>query len=412
MHEAEPGFVTVPSVLDFIWARRLRPYILRGVMDFGLSREQEELQAAIITFAQRELSEGTLARDAQGAFFREGWDKCAELGIQGLPVPAEYGGSGEGLTTTIAAMEALGYGCRDQGLLFSINASMWTNTIPILRYGTEEQKRRFLPGLCSGQLIGANCGSEPGSGSDIFSLQTRARKEGDSYVLDGGKTFVTNGPVADTMVTYATLNPQYGLMGICAFVIEKGTPGVVISGEIHKMGLRTSPMSQVTFEDCRVPSSARLGREGRGAEVFNCAMEWERGCILATALGAMRRQLETCLSHARSRKQFGKAIAEFQSVANRLADMRVRFETSRMLVYKIGWLKDQGKPAEMEAAMAKLHTSESFVQSSLDAMRTFGGYGFMTEYGLERELRDAVGGLFSSGTSDIQRNIIARKLGL
>jgi alkylation response protein AidB-like acyl-CoA dehydrogenase len=309
-------------------------------------------------------------------------------------------------------MEGLGYGTKDQGLLFSINAHLWTNTVPILLYGTEEQRRRYLPGLCNGQLIGANGASEPGAGSDIFALQTRAVKQGDHYVLTGTKMFVTNAPVADVFVTYATLDPALGATGITAFVVERSTPGLSISRKLDKMGLRTSPMAEVVLDNCTVPAGNRLGREGRGVEVFECSMEWERGCILASCLGVMRRQLETCIQHVRSRKQFGKAIGKFQSVANRVVDMKIRLETSRPLVYRIGWLKDRKQNAMLQAAMAKLYVSECLVKSSLDAVQIFGGYGYMTEQETERDLRDAVGSTLYSGTSEIQRNIIARALGL
>jgi hypothetical protein len=266
--------------------------------------------------------------------------------------------------------------------------------------------------LCDGSLIGANAASEPDAGSDIFSMRTRALRDGDAYVLTGTKTFVTNAPVADLFVAYATIDPALGPMGITAFIIERDTPGLSISREFHKMGLRTSPMAEVVFESCRVPLANRLGREGRGVEVFECSMEWERGCILASCLGVMRRQLEECVRHARSRKQFGRPIGKNQSVANRIVDMRVRIETCRPLVYRIGTLKDAGRPALLEAAIAKLHVSQCFVQSSLDAVQVFGGYGYMTEQQIERDLRDAVGSGLYSGTSEIQRNIIARVLGL
>jgi alkylation response protein AidB-like acyl-CoA dehydrogenase len=224
--------------------------------------------------------------------------------------------------------------------------------------------------------------------------------------------FVTNAPVADLFVAYATIDPALGATGVTAFIVDARTPGVTISRELHKMGLRTSPMAEVVFEDCRVPVANRLGREGRGVEVFEASMEWERGCILATSLGVMRRQLEQCIAHARQRKQFGQAIGKFQSVANRLVDMKVRLDACRPLVYRIGWLKDNGRKAALEAAVAKLHVSDCFVKSSLDAVQTFGGYGYMTEQELERDVRDAVGSSLYSGTSEIQRNIIARALGL
>jgi alkylation response protein AidB-like acyl-CoA dehydrogenase len=316
------------------------------------------------------------------------------------------------LTDLLAVMEGLGRGARDQGLLFSLNAHLWTNSIPILRYGSTEQRKRYLPGLCDGTLVGANAASEPDSGSDVFSMRTRAMRDGSGYVLSGTKMFVTNAPVADLFVAYATVKPELGPMGITAFIVERDTPGLVISRELDKLGLRTSPMAEVVFEDCRVPAEQRLGREGRGVEVFECSMEWERGCILASCLGVMHRQLQACVEHARTRKQFGKPIGKYQSVANRLVDMRVRLDTSRPLVYRIGALKDAGRDATTEAAIAKLHVSESFVKSCLDAIQVFGGYGYMTETGLERDLRDSVGSTLYSGTSEIQRNIIARGLGL
>jgi alkylation response protein AidB-like acyl-CoA dehydrogenase len=381
-------------------------------MSFLLNPEQQEYQHRAIDFARRELAYDVAERDEQATFSRDGWKKCAEFGVQGLPVPPEYGGGGADLTTTIAVMEGLGYGCRDQGLLFSINAHMWTNEIPILLHGTEEQRRRYLPGLCDGTLVGANGASEPEAGSDVFSMRTRAVKHGDEYVLNGTKMFVTNAEVSDLIVAYATLDPAWGSAGICGFIVERGFPGVLVSRKIRKMGLRTSPMAELVFEDARVPAGNLLGRPGRGAEVFASSMEWERSCILASCLGTMRRQLEECIAYARKRVQFGQAIGKFQSVANRIVDMKVRLETARPLVYQIGWMKGQGRSADLEAAMAKLYVSESFVKSCLDAVQIHGGYGFMSEFPYERELRDSVGSTLYSGTSEIQRNIIARRLGL
>ena len=377
-----------------------------------LTEHQQKLQAGAIEFARSALGGSLLERDRDAEFDATGWKRCAEFGVLGLPVPECYGGMGLGLPEVLAVMEGLGYGTRDQGLLFSLNAHLWTNTIPILLYGTDAQKAQYLPRLSDGTLIGANGASEPDAGSDIFSMRTRAVRDGDSYVLNGTKMFVSNAPVADVIVTYATLDPALGPMGITAFIVDRYTPGVSISRKLQKMGLRTSPMAEVVFEDCRVPVTARLGREGRGVAVFESSMEWERGSILATCLGVMRRQLEQCIQHAQTRKQFGKPIGKYQSVANRIADMKVRLETARPLVYKIGWLKQQGHDAQMDAAVAKLYVSDCFVKSALDAIHTFGGYGYMTEQEVERDLRDAVGSTIYSGTSDIQRAIIARGLGL
>jgi alkylation response protein AidB-like acyl-CoA dehydrogenase len=384
---------------------------LESHVSVELTPEQQELQQAAIEFARAELADDPEA-ERNETFNRAGWDACGRFGVFGMPIPQEYGGLGLGLSPLLAVMEGLGYGTRDQGLLFSINAHLWTNSIPILIYGTDEQRRRYLPRLSSGALVGANGASEPDAGSDIFSMRTIARRDGEHYVLTGTKTFVTNAPVADLAVVYATLDPALGATGITAFIVERGYPGVSVGAKFDKLGLRTSPMAEMIFDNCRVPVANRLGREGRGVPVFESSMEWERGCILATSLGVMRRQLEACIAHARTRKQFGKPIGKFQSVANRIVDMKVRLETCRPLVYQIGRLKDRSKPAMQEAAIAKLYVSDCYVKSSLDAIQIFGGYGYMREQGIECDLRDAVGGTLYSGTSEIQRNIIARSLGL
>ncbi|HET9372818.1 MAG TPA: acyl-CoA dehydrogenase family protein [Vicinamibacterales bacterium] len=378
----------------------------------GLSDDHRKLQDSAIEFARQALAYDIGEADAAETFPRQAWKKCADFGVLGMPIPVEYGGLGLGLTALLAVMEGLGYATRDHGLLFSLNAHLWTNSIPILTYGTPAQKARWLAPLSDGTLIGANAASEPDAGSDIFAMRTRAVRDGDVYVLNGTKMFVTNAPVADLFVAYATIDPALGAMGVTGFIVERETPGLTISRQLHKMGLRTSPMAEVIFDDCRVPVENRLGREGRGAEVFECSMEWERGCILASCLGGMRRQLEDCTRHARERKQFGRAIGKNQAIANRIVDMALRLDTSRALVYRLGAMKDRGEDAMLEAAMAKLHVSQSYVASSLDAIQIFGGYGYMTEQRIERDLRDAVGSTLYSGTTEIQRNIIAKALGL
>ena len=381
-------------------------------MDLELSQQQQKLQDDAIRFAHSELDSDMIVRDAEGHFSREAWQRCADFGLLRMPIPEEYGGMGFPITDVIAVMEGLGYGCRDQGLLFSLNAHLWTTSIPILLYGTDLQKQKYLKSLSDGTLIGANAASEPDAGSDIFAMKTRAELKGDHYVLNGTKMFVTNAPVADMFVAYATLKPELGLMGITAFIIDRNTPGLSVSSSIEKMGLRTALMGKVTFNDCKIPCTNRIGREGRGVELFECSMEWERGCILATCLGHMKWQLERCIDHARSRKQFGQSIGKFQSVANLIVEMKIRLESCRPLVYRIGYLKEKNLPSLMESAIAKVHVSESYVQSSLDAIRVFGGYGYLTEHEIERDLRDSVGSILYSGTSEIQRNIIARCLKL
>jgi alkylation response protein AidB-like acyl-CoA dehydrogenase len=381
-------------------------------MDFSWSEEQLEFKKAVIDFAQKELNEGLVERDRQGELARENWRKCAQFGILGLPFPEEYGGVEADVLTTMLTMEGLGYGCSDNGLIFAMNAQMWSVQMPIFLHGTEAQKEKYLPAMASGEMIGAHGMSEPDSGSDAYSLRTRAERRDGGYVLNGTKMFVTNAPVSDMAVIFATTDPGRKMWGLTAFVVDRGTPGFSVSRDIEKMGLRTSPMGELIFEECFIPEENRLGPEGAGARIFNSSMEWERSCILASHVGAMERQLEASIRYARERKQFGQSISKFQSVANRIVDMKVRLETARLLLYKVAWLKKQGKAASMEAAMAKLYLSEAFVQSGLDAVATLGGYGYMTEFEVERDLRDAIGGTIYSGTSDIQRNIIALLLGL
>ncbi|HKY34264.1 MAG TPA: acyl-CoA dehydrogenase family protein [Candidatus Polarisedimenticolia bacterium] len=381
-------------------------------MDFSWTDEQIELQRSVDEFACAELSGSVVESDAAGRFDLDGWRKCAAFGILGLPIPAAHGGSGADLLTTILVMETLGRRCKDNGLLFAMNAHMWSAELPLLVFGTEAQKDKYLGPMCRGEMISGNGSSEPDSGSDVFAMKTSARRRGDSYVLNGTKMFVTNAPMADVLVIYATLGSQRGIAGLCAFLVEKGFPGYSVGRDISKMGLRTSPMAEVILQDCVVPIENRLGPEGAGMAAFNCSMEWERACILASCIGAMERQLQECVAYSRARRQFGKPIGAFQSVSNRITDMKVRVETGRMLLYKIGALLGQGRRAPLEAAMAKLHISESFVQSCLDAIQIHGGYGYTTEFEHERMLRDAVASRLYSGTSEIQRNIIARHMGL
>lgn len=381
-------------------------------MDFSWSDEQLEYKRAVVDFAKKELRDGLMERDQKAEFSRENWNKCAQFGIQGLPFPEAYGGADTDILTTMLTMEGLGYGSADNGLIFAINAQMWSVQMPILKFGTEAQKQKYLPPMIRGEMIGAHGMSEPDSGSDAYSMRTRAEKVDGGYVLNGSKTFVTNAPVADMAVVFATVDSKRGMWGVTGFVVDMGTLGFTVSRHIDKMGLRTSPMGELIFEDCFLPEENRLGPVGAGANIFKDSMEWERACILGSHIGAMELQLERSIAYAREREQFGQPIGKFQTVANRIVDMKVRLETARLLLYQVAWLKSEGKSAVMEAAMAKLYLAEAFVQSGLDAIRTFGGWGYMTEFEVERDLRDALGGVLYSGTSDIQRNIIARYLGL
>ena len=380
-------------------------------MDFSWSDEQTQLRDSIAKFAREELNHGLAERDQAGEFNRDGWMKCAGMGIHGLPVPAEYGGLGMDALTTVGVLESLGYGCEDNGLCFSINAHMWTLETPLMGFGTDAQKKKYLPKLASGEMIGANAMSEPNAGSDAYHIATTAKKNGDHYVLNGGKVFVSNGPVADIYLAFATIDPALGPNGVTGFLVERTTPGLTLGKHTIKMGIRTSPMCEVFFEDCAVPEANRLGREGAGKMLFADSMSWERGCILASAVGSMRRLLETSLKYANEREQYGQKIAKFQLVQSKIVDMSIRLETARALLYKAAWQKSRGKSNYLEAAMAKLYISESWIECARHAMQIHGGYGYMVEYGIERELRDALASTLYSGTSEIQRTIIAPLLG-
>lgn len=381
-------------------------------MNFTWNDEQLEYKRAAIRFAQKELSTGVTSDERHESFSRSRWGKCAEFGVLGLPFSERYGGAEADILTTMLVMEGLGYGGKDNGLLFALNAQMWAVQHPISEFGSAEQKAKYLPALIRGEIIGAHGMSEPDSGSDAYSLHTRAEACDGGYRLNGTKMFVTNAPVADLALVFASTAPDKGSWGISAFLVERGTQGFTVGQDIEKMGLRTAPMGELILQECFVPEENRLGPEGIGAHIFSSSMEWERACILGAHVGAMERQLEECVAYARTRKQFGKPIGKFQAISNRLAEMKVRLETARLLLYKTAWLKKVGKPAQMEAALVKLYLSEVFVQSSMDAIRIHGGYGYTTEFEVERNLRDAIGGTLYSGTSDIQRNIIARYLGL
>lgn len=381
-------------------------------MDFNWSAEQLRIKTDTIQFAKNELGKDFLERDQRGEFSRADWNKIAAYGVIGYPMPKQYGGKEANILDTMLIMEGLGYGFADAALIFGINAQMWSVQMPIVSHGSQELKDRYLPDLISGRKIAAHCMSEPTSGSDAYSLKTTAKRNGDHYILNGSKTYITNGPIADFFLVFATVDEKKGMWGVTAFIVEKGTPGLMISPVIEKMGLKTIPMGSIELVNCQIPLSNRLGAEGSGAQLFNGSMEWERSCILASSLGAMEYQLEMSVQYAKERRQFKHAIADFQSISNRIVDMKVRLETARLMLYKVAWLKSLGKSAVMEAAIAKLYLSECFAQSSLDAVRVFGAKGYLHEYGIENLMRDSIGGLIYSGTSDIQKNIIARMLGL
>lgn len=381
-------------------------------MDFSLTDEQRSLQESMGGFARRELAHDIDEAAGRAGFHREVWATCGQFGVQGLNIPVSHGGQGADTVTTMLALEALGRHCLDNGLLFALNAQMWAVQDPILHFGTEDQKQRYLPELCSGSMIGAHAMSEPDSGSDSASLRTLATKSGEDYRLTGSKIFVSNGPIADVFLAFATSDPERGYLGLSGFLVDRNTPGLTVGPPIPKMGLSTSPMSELFFDDCPVPAGQLLGRKGRGMQVFNQAIARERALILASTVGTMERLVDESVDYVNERQQFGTSIGKFQAVSHRVVDMKLRLETARLLLYRLGWLLDQGLPADLDIALVKLHLGECLVESAGDALQLRGGYGYMKEYGIEREVRDAFASRIYSGTSDIQRNLVARALGI
>lgn len=382
-------------------------------MDFSLSAEQKSLRETIIQFAKKELNRDNEDRDRASEFAHDLWLKCGEMRLQGLAIPEEYGGLGLDAITTAMALEALGYACEDSGLVFALCAHLLPCTVPIYKYGTEEQRRHYLPDLCSGAKIAANAMTEPNTGSDAFAMTTRAVRDGDHYVLNGAKMFTSNAPVADLFVLFALTDAEKGYHGgITTFLVDRQSPGLTVGNKIEKMGLRTSPLSEVFLADVRVPAANVLGGEGGGAQLFSHSMDWERTCLFGFNVGVMQRLLEKSIEYARTRQQFGKPIAKYPGIADRIADMKVRTEAGRLLVYQAAYRLEHTRSASMDASIAKLFVSESLVEVARHAVQIHGGYGFMTEYQIERALRDAVGSTIYSGTSEMQRNIISRWLGL
>ncbi|MCG2590809.1 acyl-CoA dehydrogenase family protein [Rhodohalobacter sulfatireducens] len=381
-------------------------------MNFDFPPEYTDYQNKVKEFAQNHLNDNVRHRDRESIFADDLWKKCADFGIQGLAAPAKYGGTFEeiDLQRAMLAMIGLGYGCSDNGLGLTLNAHMWSVMMAITDFGTEAQKEKYLPKLSDGSWIGCHGLSEEESGSDVFQMQTTAIREGDVYVLNGKKVWVTLAPNADIAIVFALTKPNLGKWGVSAFIVESTFEGYEASVNQEKMGMRTAPFGSITFTDCKVPVENRLGNEGAGMSISNYSLEYDRCFILSSVFGAMERQIEEAVSYSKEREQFGKPIAEFQAVSHRIADMKLRLETSRYLLYKLVWLKNQGKSAPMDSALLKLQLSESAISNSLDFIRIFGAKGYVSEYGIEKNLRDVVGSVILAGTSDIQKNIIAKML--
>ena len=378
-------------------------------MDFRLTEEQLMFKEQVLKFARREIVPRVQEHDLQGKFDRESWKRLGEFGILGLHFPEELGGSGADVMTSVLAAEALGEAGVDGGLTLSYGAHTYLCADTIFSHGTDEQRRKYIPRLAAGEWIGCMGLTEPGAGSDVASLRTRAQRDGSHWILNGTKMFITNGAIADVAVIYAKTDPSAGHSGISAFVVEKGTPGFSVSRSLNKMGVRTSPTSELVFEDCIIPAENLIGAEGSGFLMAMQTVEWDRSALLAPFVGAVSFLIQRCSRYAQEREQFGRPIAYFQAIRHKLADMKIFLEAARSLVYRIAWCKDQGRPLNhLEAAVAKLFVGDWSLGPTNDAMVLLGGYGYCHEYDVERIFRDGRLAPIGGGTSDVQKVLISR----
>jgi butyryl-CoA dehydrogenase len=380
-------------------------------MDFSIPQEYLDFRDAVYRFSKERLAPRAEQLDARAEFSRENWSDMAGMGLLGLPFPERYGGSEASPLATCIAMEAMGAAGVDAGTPLAWGAHTILCGVPIWLLGSERQKEKYLPKICSGEWIGAFGLTEPGSGSDAAAMKTTAERRGDRWILNGSKMFITNAPVADLFIIFAATNRGAGNRGITTFIVERGFPGFTVGRDLVKLGNRTSVTAELSFDNCEVPNENMLGTLDNGfLAVGKETLEWERSCLIAPIVGGMEFMLESCTAYAKERKQFGKPIAEFQAIQHKLADMKVAIEGSRLLVYRVAWLKQLGRPAMTEAAIAKLWATEAAIRVSYDAVQIFGGYGYIHDYPAERFYRDARLGTIGAGTSEVQKMIIANEL--
>ncbi len=378
-------------------------------MEFEFSDEQRTFYDQAYRFAREQLLPGAEESDYAASFDREAFRKMGEYGLLGLHFPEEFGGSGSDVVTACLAGEAIGHAAVDGGLTLAWGAHTFLCGDTILCHGTQEQKEKYLPPLASGEWVGCMGLTEPNAGSDVASLGTTAVKKGDRYILNGSKIFITNGPVADVAVVYATIDKSKHHAGITAFIIEKDTPGYSSGAPLKKMCVKSSATSELFFDDCEVPEENLLGQEGNGFFMALQTLEWDRSALLAPFVGALRFSLEECIRYAKARAQFGRPIASFQAIQHKIARMKITFEAARNLMYRVACSKDAGNPVNhLLAAVSKLWVSEFGMKVAHDAVQVHGGYGMMHEYPVERLFRDTRLGSIGGGTSEIQKTIISR----
>lgn len=370
-------------------------------MDFNFSPEQKELRQEIIDFSRKKLN----IPEFYEKFSPYMWEAISDFGLLGITIDEKYGGLGESYLTAAIALEALGYSCKNNGFVFVVNNHIWVSQNLIALYGSDYLKDKYLPTMVQGKSIGAIAITEADSGSDSLSMRTIAEEDGDYYILNGSKMFISNGPIAGTFIVFAVTQTE-PTKKITAFVVDRDLPGVICGNDIGKMGLNACPTCEIMFQNCRVPKENILGRLNQGSMIMTSALEWERCYEFAPHVGAMQRIMELCIEQAKSRKQFGQPIERYQAVSHKISEMKMNLELAKLMLYKIGWLKDNKKSAFQETSIFKLFVSESYIKTCRDALQIFGAYGYTTEYDIERELRDALACSIYSGTNEMQKNTI------
>ncbi|PEA14607.1 acyl-CoA dehydrogenase [Bacillus thuringiensis] len=377
-------------------------------MHFKLSEEHEMIRKMVRDFAKNEVAPTAAERDEEERFDRELFDQMAELGLTGIPWPEEYGGIGSDYLAYVIAIEELSRVCASTGVTLSAHTSLagW----PIFKFGTEEQKQKFLRPMAEGKKIGAYGLTEPASGSDAGGMKTIAKRDGDHYILNGSKIFITNGGIADIYVVFALTDPESKQRGTSAFIVESDTPGFSVGKKESKLGIRSSPTTEIMFEDCRIPVENLLGEEGQGFKVAMQTLDGGRNGIAAQAVGIAQGALDASVEYARERHQFGKPIAAQQGIGFKLADMATDVEAARLLTYQAAWLESEGLPYGKESAMSKVFAGDTAMKVTTEAVQVFGGYGYTKDYPVERYMRDAKITQIYEGTQEIQRLVISRML--
>lgn len=377
-------------------------------MQFLLSEEHEMIRKMVRDFAKNEVEPTAAERDEEERFDRSIFDQMGELGLCGIPWPEEYGGIGGDYLGYVIAVEELSRVCASVGVTLSAHTSLagW----PIFKFGNEEQKQKFLRPMAEGKKIGAYGLTEPGSGSDAGNMKTTAKKDGDHYIINGSKIFITNAGDAEIYVVFARTDIDAGSRGVSAFIVEKGTPGFSFGKKEKKLGIRSSPTLEIIFEDCRVPAENLLGKEGEGFKIAMMTLDGGRNGIAAQAVGIAQGALDASVKYAKERKQFGKPIGVNQGIGFKLADMATKVEAARLLTYQAAWRESEGLPYGKESAMSKLFAGDIAMEVTTDAVQVFGGYGYTKDYPVERYMRDAKITQIYEGTQEIQRLVISKML--